>query len=675
MVNNLKDFLDLINCNCFKNEEELYNYLVNILKGYDLIDLLEKLSCLRFLLQTTIIEYDGDRNHIRQIFDTAFTFLYCFSICYKIENGNLKINCEQLCNICFKISNFLLVYNFNDDKENERIAERIDYIQNNLTDLFGDLKRIPVGEILQCENKLIMDKYNVSTEQLLEELIDVFPQKIYASICNKKSITLKDFVDNYDLYVNVQDFIIKQSFASYAICNDLSVGFGELSHFQFNISNPLSIINLSRKLFIKNNGILYNINDDLICGRLNRSIESLFKTSIEKEKWSKNYKEKTETVIKEVFDSFLPGGIYYQNNYYKDKNGNMCENDGLFCYHNFIFCIEIKGNKFNPDPIKNNYDSVKTSYQDVIDKVKKQTVRIMNQFDVVENFLILNSHGKVINTIQNVSKKKIIGICIYFEDIGTMLVELSKEKDKIIHISFYDLLIVFNYLKNPFLIVKYLFERSKSINDRRYHFNDEMIFLSLFRNFIHLTDFINSKSIPNNSNISDIYFDNEDFGMEIELYLMGCIAKPKIEINDLIMKIITTNDYFTIDNDLFIGLFSFICSSKEKWNLLEDSYKEKNNSKVRLPLAFVFTNNGGNSYALMIISREHNSCQKKQNITYVKKYFDYRKNIDKIYLITIGKNYSEYIKINRVDKSLEDINNDISLSNVEFKESYSWQFE
>lgn len=665
----MKDIIEKINFKChFSHKEELYDYFIHILDGYDLIDFLEKLSCLRIFIKTSfLICNDDDRNYLNQLFDKGFCFFFPFLLCFKINQGNKKIDYETIYDICKKITDFLLIEKLNDDEIDEDNVEKIDYIQNNLTDLFGNFKRVPVGYVLQYENDLIKNKYNVTTDQLLEELIDIFQNKIYIPINAKKGITINEFINKFDFYINFQNFVIKKDFTSYSLCNDLAVEFGELDSTQFKISNPLSVINISRKLFIKKNGFLYNICDDLICGRLNRSIESLFFTQQEKVAWQKNYKVGTEEIIKDLFEHYLCGGTYYENSYYKDKNGNLCENDGLFIYHNFVFCIEIKGTKFNPDPVRENTANVKFSYNDVVNRVKNQTSRIMEQIDFTNNFLILDSHGsKILGKIENIKQKKIIGLCIYFEDIGTFLADLSKEKEKIIHISFYDLLIAFNYIENPFLIIKYLLERSEPIKDKRFYFNDEMQFLSLFRTCIHLNSYINSQELPKDSDIGDIFFPNDEFGMEIELYFIGAISKPKIEINDLILRIITTLDYAKIDDNLFAGLFHLLCESIENWNKLENKYKEKNNNKVRLPLTFAFINNKNEGYAIMIISQGHNPYQKKQSLAYIKRYFEYRKNVDKVYLVSIGKKYSEYKFFNRADESVQTINDKELLSDVDF---------
>lgn len=68
----------------------------------------------------------------------------------------------------------------------------------------------------------------------------------------------------------------------------------------------------------------------------------------------------------------------------------------------------------------------------------------------------------------------------------------------------------------------------------------------------------------------------------------------------------------------------------------------------------------------MIISQGHNPYQKKQSLAYIKRYFEYRKNVDKVYLVSIGKKYSEYKFFNRADESVRTINDKELLSDIDF---------
>lgn len=98
----------------FKTEEELFEYLKTALTGCDLIDFLEKLSCLRFFSLTSFLKYSKtQRNGVRKIFDEGLSFLIPFLLCFKIEEGNERIGYDKIKSICRSISYFLLVIGIN----------------------------------------------------------------------------------------------------------------------------------------------------------------------------------------------------------------------------------------------------------------------------------------------------------------------------------------------------------------------------------------------------------------------------------------------------------------------------------------------------------------------------------------------------------------------------------
>ena len=630
------------------------------LKEYDLIDLLEKLSCLRFLILTNSIKcIEEERRKYRTLFDKAFCFLFPFLLCYKVEQGSKKINYDELNNICEKIFEISLDNKFSNQLNDEDYFTKIDYVQNNLTDLIAGCKKIPVGDLLKFENDLLENKYNVDNETLLKELIEIFPQKIYSPI-DQKQHTIEDFINNFNLYIDVNNFILKDNSKSYKICLDLSIEFGALSETQFDISNPLSTVNLTRKIFIKNDGIIYNICDDLICSRLIRSIESLFNTTCENNQWAINYKEGTETLVGEMFDQYLPGGKNYKNLFYRDANGRLCENDVLFKFYNFVFCIEIKGSKFNPDPIAKNYKKVKESYDLVIEKVQNQVIRIKEQINKQIAFNILDCKGKTVEKLFNSRQTKVIGICVYFEDIGTLLSGLPSNCEKVLHVSFYDLVIIFNYLNNPFLITKYLLERSEIINNENIFINDEMVYLDLFSQNVQLSYIFNNNKLITDTNVKKYFTFND----EIEKCFYENIPKAKLNISKLLIRILTMENYLDLDEDLFDGLFGLLNVPNEKLEKLEAKYAINNRKNIRLPIAFTISDKESKEYSILIISRDHNPTQKLQNIAFVKKYFDHKNSITHAYLILVGEEYSKCMKFTRDSDVFKSIDENKILSDM-----------
>lgn len=62
-------------------------------------------------------------------------------------------------------------------------------------------------------------------------------------------------------------------------------------------------------------------------------------------------------------------------------------------------------------------------------------------------------------------------------------------------LNYYDLLIVFNFIQEPLLILKYFLERRKNIKFQ-FEIADEMIYLGLFRKNLNFVEQLNSQEMP-----------------------------------------------------------------------------------------------------------------------------------------------------------------------------------
>lgn len=162
--------------------------------------------------------FETQRNGVREIFDEGLSFLIPFLLCFKIEEGNEKISYTKIKSICRSISYFLFVIGIN-----KRGDGKIDYIQNNLTDLFADFKAIPVGCLLKCEDDLMVQKYDVTSSDLLKELLMVFQNRIFNPKTKIQTFEPSDFIDNFSSIIDTSGFIINKDYKSYNLCDDLSV--------------------------------------------------------------------------------------------------------------------------------------------------------------------------------------------------------------------------------------------------------------------------------------------------------------------------------------------------------------------------------------------------------------------------------------------------------------------
>lgn len=109
--------------------------------------------------------------------------------------------------------------------------------------MFADFKAIPVGWLLKCEDDLIVQKYGVTSSDLLKELLMVFPNRIFNPKTKIQTFEPSDFIDNFSSIIDTSGFIINKDYKSYNLCDDLSAELGSLGAKEFNASNPLSTIN------------------------------------------------------------------------------------------------------------------------------------------------------------------------------------------------------------------------------------------------------------------------------------------------------------------------------------------------------------------------------------------------------------------------------------------------
>jgi len=634
------------------NHEKFLDDVTNELSCFDIVDLIEKISLSRFYVTVSLIESnENDRGTLREIFDYALSFLFPLAMCHKF-NGDKKADSSAVLRICKKIHENK-VYQYLVHLPSGHDSSTINYLQDNLTDTLEPFKDIPVVWLLSCEDSLIKEKYGVNCLDIFESCCTRFAKGFYAPIINEQ-VSLENFIDNIDSYFDRKFFEIEKDDKCFEIIKDLSSNVGEFEIDSFSEASPLSILNLKRKLFLRKNGTIYNFHSDFVCNRLARCIESLFTKKEEKTKWVESYKERTEELPQAVLEKFFPGGKYHKNLYYKDDFGNLCECDGIFEYHDFLFTIEVKGNKFNPDPIALNENEVRESYDNVVNKVNDQSARIRKALSKQNDFNILDFKGNTIDTVADSNKKNLISLCVFFEDIGTYLSGTRIDQAETIFISFYDLYLVLHSIENPLLLIQYFSERSQALKDKRMIFNDELTYISMFCHYFHFSAKLNDsnaimRDIPVDANIDDIYFCNDDFGMDVEIDLLSG-KKANIEMPNFIKKIVAFKNYEELDDNVFFALEFLLSQSKDDWIKIEKSYLDGNKGKNRLPRFFYFEKEGEKGSALMLIARPHNQYESVQNIAYAREYFKYRsdKEFD-ICMISIGKDYSEYLKINKTD--------------------------
>lgn len=104
--------------------------------------------------------------------------------------------------------------------------------------MFVDFKAIPVGCLLKCEDDLMVQKYGVTSSDLLKELLMVFQNRIFNPKTKIQTFEPSDFIDNFSSIIDTSGFIINKDYKSYNLCDDLSV-YGHVPAVNVTASDPL----------------------------------------------------------------------------------------------------------------------------------------------------------------------------------------------------------------------------------------------------------------------------------------------------------------------------------------------------------------------------------------------------------------------------------------------------
>ena len=605
---------------------------------YDPIDLLIKIHYFELFIRTDEFEFEfGKDPHFYYVAFSDFQqYIIPFVMSHNFNGSKGKISASKLLDICIEYLKFH--YSI---IEQDQLNYKIKYSQGEFTEILPRFWNIPFDCILPFQNNIFFKKYGISSEDLSKDISQKILPGLY-NISRRHPKSLLEFIDNIYSYIDINDFEIKESYCSYLVFKDLSCKIGEFNSTDFDESNPLSLIDVKRKIFIRNNGKVYSFCPQLIIGKMIKCIErACCEDKQNKNMWRDNYKKATETLPEELFAKFFKTGKYYSNAYYNGKN-HKNETDGIYLYKSFIFVIEIKGGKVNPDSITTNHEGVRKSYEDLIEYAKWQCSNVLKFLHNDKICYFKKEDNTAYFDIQKPSEYTVIPISIFFEEIGTVVsgYNVGAKVNMPILINFYDLLVVFDFLKNPLLICKYFEERYQKISMEGMFIDDELKYLGMFRDCLNLNGLLVSQveSISNEKEqkISGVYFD-DSFTDDIELYYENSNRKkPDMNCTKLV-KILISGYEDNADIELFNIIQIIFSFSKDKQNDIYKKYKILNSKGIKCPYIISFVMKNGEVYALSLNSRASTPYEKKMNLANNLVYFKNHDKAKKLYIAYIRR--------------------------------------
>jgi len=642
------------------------NFDKSKLLKFDPIDLLIKVRYSELFLRTDEVDFSGNREYTYHNVSCFQAYLIPFVMSHNFSKENIKITACKLLEICADYSNSTLLKIDLDD-----INYKIKYSQNQFTEILSSFVEVPFYALLPSQDSILLEKYGISSKELNEDIFqNILPR--FNEINGNHPKNFIEFIDNIYSYISVDNFEIEKTHCSYNIFKDLSCKIGEYKSNDFDESNPISLIDIKRKICIFNDEKVYCFSPQLIIGKMIKCIERICSNGTQNQLWRNNYKIATESTIEAIFPAFLKSGIYYSNAYYR-LGKKRPETDGIFIYKSYIFVIEIKGERVNPDSIITNKENVRNSYEELIDKAKKQCLNVLNFLHTGRSIEFVKEDNSPYFKIENPSEYTIIPISIFFEEIGTVIsgYNIGNKTNLPILINFYDLLTVFDFLQNPLLICKYLKERYQCIPINEIDINDEFQYLGLFRDCLNLNAYIVSQvqsiSKEMGQKNSGFFFDGS-FSHPIELYYENSSGiKPNLKTSKLI-DILLSGYNEKLDKRLFNILMILMEYSVADQNKAYAKFKDKNNGFSMIPQPIRIPQNNGEDYVIFLALKASNADEEKMILAYSLSYFNRFNKVKMIFIANIFHKTCFFDAISPKDIRLTDLNIVEKSKYITFKE-------
>lgn len=629
------------------------------------IDLLAKLSYLSWMMQTDAFSDLNEQSFTFLQAKNAMHYVLAFLFSHTVSNiSEKKISFNDL-SLLIKNINFDNIKRIFGKDDLDHLSRKLRYTQKESGEMLPVFYNVPFQHILSSEDNLLFEKYNCNSNDLLNDF-NIFCQR-RSSVVSDKGIKVKDFIDNFNEFCTYENLIIPPNTKSYVIWSFMSSKIGEIDEQEFNPEFPLSLIKKYRKLFLLYQNSIYCFDLDFIPHLIVRCVErALQQDKRQNPTWNINMKIRTEFLVANAFSHYLKTGHCYKNLTFKNTEFEG-ESDVLFEYCDYLFIIEVKSNKLSPDSVDTNTSTVHQSFEASVRKAESQCNKVEKHITIYGGSFF-DKQNKI---ILKYNSQHIIKVVVTFEELSAVLPDENiQSENHTILLNYYDLLIIFDFIKEPLLILKYFLERRKNLN-LPYEIADEMIYLGLFRDDINFVDRLNSQDIPNNNlKISTYSLDPIYFTQDIELYYCQPHnnSKPKITLTDfqkILVKSFEGNNFY---KDRII-LFLLSLSPDFGNQLIQLYYRNNDNHQFAPQCAFIGLKDG--NHIGVMVSKKHRGNERYTYYAIAKRFFKLHSEAKSIISFVIDDKtpYSEMIDFNKKELSYQKTNDAL----VRIESSYGFK--
>lgn len=500
-----------------------------IIQSCDPIDLLSKLSYLKWLMMT-----DAFSDREKQPFaflqvKYALHYVMAYLLSHKLgETAHQSILYERISALICALAQEEAHRNFNEETKLDKLSEKLQYTQKDSGELLPSFYDVPFRHILEGEDDIISAKYGCNSNNILNDFLTLVGA-VNNSV-SAKGVKVSDFVNRFNDYCNSSALAIPKNTKSYGLFKTMSGRIGQFAEDEFDQSYPISLIKKFRKLFIEDHDILYCPDLELVPNLIVRCVErAMQQDKRQNHEWDLRMKERTEELVNGAFLHYFKGGTYHANSKFGQKQKG--ESDGLFEFSGHLFIIEVKAGKLSPDPVESNNTTVHQSYKATIGKGEKQCDKSENH--ILEHGGKFKEDGHEFRL--NYDIDHIIKLVISFEDLSAVLPDENVQvPNHTILMTYFDLLIVLDYINEPILSLKYFLERRQALK-HCWDISDEMIYLGLFSDDMNFSCRLNSQPFSSSAdNSTHFVLDPHSFTHEIEMYYTQPerYPKPKIHLSE-----------------------------------------------------------------------------------------------------------------------------------------------
>jgi len=207
-----------------------------------------------------------------------------------------------------------------------------------------------------------------------------------------------------------------------------------------------------------------------------------------REEWNRKQKELSEQLPFDLFVRLLPGAKVYRQVYYRDRNSQWCELDGLLICEDHLFIIEIRAGAFTYTSPATDFPASISSIKNLLLKPVEQGRRFLGYLDTENEVTIFDEYH---NPISKISKKDFgnITICAISLDEFTELAAQAQHLKKIgvdvgekpvWTISLDNLREYADIFHNPLVFLNFVEERMRAFQSDLVVVNDELDHLGLY---------------------------------------------------------------------------------------------------------------------------------------------------------------------------------------------------